>query len=382
MKKIILSLGIFLVLGLEAKSLEKVFENVRIDGYLRGTYQAHDVKEDRIYQDDAIGGKLHFETNFLNTISMGASLYSSNALFHNDNKGLVPLRGESHKSYTILGEAYFKTEFSKSMLKIGRQEVETPFAQTDDIGMVPNSFEAIIFETHAFENTTFILGEIQKMAGVDAVSIDRFTNVNGLDNMQVLGIIYEGIENIILNGWYYYLKNSEVNKIAFLEMNYEKELESITYGMGVQYANENYILGKSANIYAGTVSTTVNSLDLTVSLSHIKVKNNSAFSGFGGGPFYANSEYLIIDNAGKKGVATWIGLEYDATNMGVKELQFGVGYINLENELSKKSTELDFTASYTISQNSEVHLVASKLKGASVGEDDAKHLRVFVNYNF
>jgi len=43
-------------------------------------------------------------------------------MFNDDNHGLVPLRGESHKSYAILGEAYLKSEFGKSMLKVGRQE--------------------------------------------------------------------------------------------------------------------------------------------------------------------------------------------------------------------------------------------------------------------
>ena len=382
MEKMKLYLALLSTISLEAGSLGKVFDNVAIDGYLRGTYQLHDVQDDRTYQDDAIGAKLHFGTKPLNGISVGASLYSSNALFHNDNRGLIPLRGENHASYAILGEAYLKAEFGKSMLTIGRQEIETPFAQVDDIGMVPNTFEAVILESHIVEDTTLFLGQIQKMAGVDASTVDTFTKINGSENMQLLGVRYEGISNVTLDGWYYNLKNAEVNTITFLEADYEKELDDMTYNIGFQYANQGYHVGKSANIFGGTVGVTANKLGVTVSTAYTEVHDNVAFSGFGGGPFYSNSEYLILDNAGKEGKATWVGSEYDASKVGVEGLTVGLGYITLANRVGKKSTELDLTASYEINDAIEIYGVASKLKGANIGEDDAKHLRVFANYNF
>ncbi len=127
---------------------------------------------------------------------------------------LMLLRGESATSYTILGEAYLQLDFGKSMLKIGRQEIETPFAQVDDIGMIPNTFESAIFENRNIEDTTIFLGQIQRMAGVDAEVVDKFTKVNGSNDMQVLGINYEGVKDLALQGWYYNLKDGEIDSIA------------------------------------------------------------------------------------------------------------------------------------------------------------------------
>ena len=378
------TLGLLLIsaIGVEAGSLAEAFSSAKVNGYLRGTYQAHDVKDDKTYEDDALGGKLHIETGEAYGISAGASFYTSNAVFNNDNKGLVPLRGESYKSYSILGEAYLKAEFGKSMLKVGRQEIETPFAQVDDIGMVPNTFEAAVFESHEIQDTSIFLGQLQKMSGVDAESVDTFKKINGSNHIQILGVTYEGISDLVLAAWYYNLKDREVDKIAYLEIDYEKTLAEMTYGAGLQYANQSYSRGKTAKVYGGMFSVTANKLGLTIATAYTEVRDNVATSGFGGGPFFSNSEYLILDNAGKEGKATWFGTEYETTNIGLEGLAFGFGQVILKNELGKEATELDLMVGYKINEAIEVHLIASKLKGANVGEDDAKHLRVFANYNF
>jgi len=376
------SLMLFSILGVEAESLSSALEQTKLDGYVRATYQVHDVEDDRTYRDDALGGKLHLETGAFYGVSLGASLYSSNALFNDDNRGLVPLRGESHKSYTILGEAYMKLDFGESRLKVGRQEIETPFAQVDDIGMIPNTFEAVIFENRDIANTTIFLVQIQKMAGVDAEVIDEFTKVNGSNGMQVLGISYEGVKDLALGAWYYNLKDAEIDSIAYLEANYKKELGTMTYGVGLQYAKETYLNEDDANIYSGTLSATANEIGLTLATAYSKAKDNSASSGFGGGPFFSNSEYLILDNAGKDGTALLYSAEYDASKVGIDGLRVGLEYITLTNEAKQEATEADLVLSYEVSDAFEVHAIASNLNAHNVGEDDAKHLRVFANYNF
>ena len=377
-----LSLMLCSILSVEAESLSSALEQTKVDGYVRATYQVHDVEDDRTYRDDALGGKLHLETGAFYGVSLGASLYSSNALFNDDNRGLVPLRGESHKSYTILGEAYMKLDFGKSRLKVGRQEIDTPFAQVDDIGMIPNTFEAVIFENRDIADTTLFLGQIQKMAGVDAEVVDDFTNLNGSNHMQVLGVSYGGIKDLSLGAWYYNLKDAQIDSIAYVEANYEKELGAMTYGVGLQYAGETYLNDEDANIYSGTLSATANDIGLTLATAYSKAKDNSASSGFGGGPFFSNSEYLILDNAGKDGTALLYSAEYDASKVGIDGLSVGLEYITLTNEAKQEATEADLVLSYEVSDAFEIHAIASNLKGHSVGEDDAKHLRAFANYNF
>jgi hypothetical protein len=358
-------------------------EETVIDGYIRGTYQKHDVKDDRIYRDDAIGGKLHFETAPTDGIALGASYYGTTEVFNDDNRGLVPLRGETDKSYSILGELYIKYKSEKSIFKIGRQEIETPFAQTDDIGMIPNTFESAIFINNSIPDTTVFLAQINKMSGVDAKVIDKFTKINGSKNMQVMAITYEGIKNLVLSGWYHRLKDGEIDKIVYIEGNYANALNSnYSYELGIQYAKQNYSVGEDAQVFGGMVTVTSKYSGLTVTSAYTKVKNRVASSGFGGGPFFSNSEYLIIDNAGEDGKATLLGLEIDGARFGYNGLSLGLGKITLETKSKKEATEIDFVASYQVNKKMEFHLIYSDLQALNVGEDDAKHLRVFANYNF
>ncbi len=376
MTKEVVAVGLLTLGSLHAES------NYTLDGYIRGSYQYHNVKNDKIYRDDALGGKIHFETAPTDGVSLGAGIYGTTALFNDDNRGLVPLRGDNHKSYGIVGEAYLKGEFGKNLIKLGRQEIETPFAQVDDIGMIPNTFEALTLINSDIKDTTIFLGEIQKMAGVDAEVIDKFTKLNGSKGMQVLGLTYEGIENLSLMSWYYRLSGGEIDTISYLEADYEQEFGSYGYSFGLQYAKQGHNIGGSTKVLGGTLSFTAKNMGLTLTSSYNETKDGSAFSGFGGGPFFSNSEYLIIDNGGDNCKAKWIGGEFDASILGLDGLSVGLGKITLEQEDKRDSTEMDLVASYAIDKDMEIHLIYSDLKGSNVGEDDAKHLRVYANYNF
>ena len=384
MYKIILSTTLLMIMNIviNASTLKNSFKNIKLDGYVRGAYETHHVENDKNYNDGAIGGKLHIQTAPFYNITLGASFYSSNAFGNSDNRGLVPFRGEEANGYALLGEVYIQMIIDKTLFKVGRQEIETPFAQVDDIGMVPNTFEAYILENKDLENTTIFLGQIQKMAGVDASVVDSFTRINGTKNMQTLGLHYEGIENIGIDAWYYRLQDAEVDSITYTEARYTTLLYKLDVEIALQYAKQTYSIDKDAFIYGVSTSFSYESTGLSFGFAYNKAVGNAAFSGFGGGPFFSNSEYLIVDNAGKNASQTWIGAALDASVFGAEGLTFSLGYATLRNETKDKATELDFVSSYEVDKHIEIHVIASTLKGSKLGEDNAKHLRIFMNSTF
>jgi hypothetical protein len=371
-----------MTIGIKANVLTKAFENATVDGYVRAGYEVHNVKNDDTFEDGALGSKLHIHTAAISGMSIGASFYTSNSFGAADNKGLVPFRGEVAHSYAILGEAYFKAVFGNTTLKLGRQEIETPFAQADDIGIVPNTFEAYIVENRDIPNTTLFIGHIEKMAGVDAQVVDTFTQVNGENNMQVLGLHYESIKNLALDAWYYRLKGAQIDSIIYLEANYESTINTVSYSIGLQYAKQSHLNKSDTSIYGINANLSHEHTGVTLGIAYNKTDDNGAFSGFGGGPFFSNSEYLIIDNAGAHGSQTWFGLEWDGSSIGFDKLTLSISKARLKNKSNQTSTEMDIVASYAINKNVEMHMIYSDLDGANVGEDTAKHLRVFANYNF
>ncbi|CAA6808551.1 MAG: Unknown protein, partial [uncultured Sulfurovum sp.] len=351
-------------------------------GYFRSTYHVHDLKNDKTYRDDGIGGKLHFKTASYEGLSLGASVYASTQVFYDDNGPILPLRGDDDKAYAIIGELYLQSKFDKTDLKIGRQELNTPFADMDDVGMIPNTFEALTVVNNNIENTEVFVGQINKMAGVDAVVTDRFTKVNASDNMQLLGLTYKGIENVEVAAWYNRLHGAKVDGIAYLETSYEQEFENYNYSAGLQYAKETYSVGKDTQVLGMKLDVEIKPIGLLVKGAYNNIGENTANSGFGGGPFFASSEFLIVDHAGKNGEAKCLGIEYDASLMGIDNLVLGLGKIEIETASKKKSSEVDLVASYEFGDNLEAHMVYANVKGINVGEKDAKHFRVYLNQSF
>jgi len=379
---IIFTILMIMTIGIKANILIKAFENATVDGYIRAGYEVHNVKNDNTFEDGALGGKLHIQTAAISGMSIGASFYASNSFGSADNKGLVPFRGEVAHSYSILGEAYVKVQWGNTLIKVGRQEIDTPFAQVDDIGIVPNTFEAYILKNRDIPDTSLFIGQIQKMAGVDAEVVDTFTRVNDNNNIQALGLSYEGVKNLAINAWYYRLKDAQIDSISYLEANYEGLKNGIAYGLGLQYAKQSYLNEEDASIYGIHASLSHESTGLTLGVAYNKANSNEATSGFGGGPFFSNSEYLIVDNAGKNGSQTWFVIEYDASILGLDGLTVSLSKAILKTQANKEATEVDLVASYEVNKDIKLHMIYSDLDGANVGEDTAKHLRIFANYNF
>ena len=155
------------------------------------------------------------------------------------NQGAVPFFSSENKDYSNIAELYLKYEISNTKIILGRQEIDTPFAQLDDgVGLIIDRFEALTIINTDIKDTTIIISKIQKWAGVDAPNTDIFTLVNADKGMLLAGVTYEGIKNTVINAWFYNLEG--LSKNYYTDINYEAENESISYGGTLQYALQKY----------------------------------------------------------------------------------------------------------------------------------------------
>lgn len=358
-------------INIYADTLSKAFSNAKYDGNMRLGYQSHEVEKDTD-TEVALGLKLHFETATYYGVQAGATLFTSSGNGKEGYEG-VPFFDENNENYAILGEAYLKSTFSQTTLTLGRQSFDTPFADRDDIGMVPNTFEAFTLVNKDVQDTTIFLAQVQKWSGVDSTAPGTFTDVNGNDGMQILGITYEGVDKVTLDGWYYTLKD-EV-KMTYLEANYEDETARFTYGTSLQYAFQDYESGEHSTVYGWAAFCGVKKLGLTTTISYNSVKGLEADNFFGGGPFFTNAEHNTLREAGPEGKIILYTLEWDASPMGVEGLNF-VANIDMHQDHSK---EYDFGIEYAYSNTVNFSAIFSDVEK----ENDAfKNLRIFVNHRF
>jgi len=363
--------------------LDCAFKKATVDGYLRAGYQNHDISGDKSYKDNSVGGKLHLETAPQSGISAGVTFYTTNKVSKNENGG-VPFFDSNAKSYSIMGEAYLKGVFGNTTIKLGRQEIDTPFADTDDIGMIPNTFEAGVLINKDIKDTTIVLAQVQKWAGVDAPTPEEFTKMQNDDSVQTLGITYEGIEGLALSGWYYDLKSKnagDLDDISYIEAIYGTKIDSINYELGLQYAKQSYKSTQDAKVNGISLSIGFESVGLTLSGAYNKSNDNTASNGFGGGPFFAGAEHLTVVEAGADGKSTMYGLEWDASVVGLSGVTLGYSNLTLEANSGVESDEDDFVFSYDIKDNLNLTAIYSDVDD-KINGDKFKNTRVFVNYLF
>ena len=370
-KRIGLSLLMIISTNMYADTLSDAFSGGKYEGNIRLGYQSHEVQNDR-RDEFATGVILHFETASYYGIQAGATLFTSQG---NGKEGFegVPFFDENNDNYTSVGEAYLKGTFSNTVFTLGRQILDTPFAGSDDIGMIDNTFEAYTLVNKDFQDTTIFLAQVQRWSGVDSPVPSSFTDVNGDDGMQILGITYEGIDKTTLSGWFYNL--SDNGKISYLDANYEDETEKFAYGAALQYAYQDYDSGESSTIYGAAAFLGVKKVGLTTTVSYNETDGIAADNFFGGGPFFTNAEHNTLREAGPDGRVILYTLEWDASVIGAEGLLFTV---NIDAHQDDNS-EYDLGIEYVYNDRVNVSAIYSDVEE----EDNAfRNLRIFANYSF
>ena len=343
---------------------------ISYDGYVRAGFQHQDNSE------AAIGGKLHLETDPINCVSFGASFYTTQGIDKKYNDGISFFSSDKH-SYSILGEAYIKAMFLNTDIKVGRQEIDTPYADTDDIGMIPNTFEAVTLSNSSLKDTTIFAGYLKRMSGVDSDKPEKF---NSIGDVYSAGVTYEGFEDIVLSAWYYDADN--LAKMSYIEAGFEKKFADLNFDFGFQYSNQDFDQAGKVDIYGASFGATKGGVTLSVAYNKTDSADGQAADNFfGGGPFFINCEHDTVAEVGANGEGYRYGLELDVSEYGVDGLGLSVSYLDADGDDSDIN-EVDFVASYEASDNLTFDFIYSDATDNLDDSESFKNTRFFVNYTF
>ena len=344
------------------------------DGYLKLGFEHTSGSNN----DLALGTKLGYISDKFYNFNFALSLYSSTAL-QKGNEQAVAFFDSQNKSYAILADAYLQGDWNNTTIKIGRQALKTPFANSDDSGMIPDRFEALSIENKTFLNTTLNLSYIKKMAGVDAKIPQKFSNINGKRGVVAFGANYEGFKNLDIALWYYNLNKNSVDNIYYSQIDYENSFKNFDYSFSLQYAKEHYKKALVADIYGVDASFGYKGVNFYASYN----KNNgaSAYSGFGGDPFFTTAEHLSIAQADSSAKAYSYGIEYESSFLKEHQINLYTNRLILHSKEKLKANEYDFGLVYKRKKNFEFTIVHS-LVDDKINEDKFQNTRAFFKYKF
>jgi len=115
------------------------------------------------HQTLGVGGSVQYKSAYLNGIGVTAGLYTSQNPWHMDKKNLQyykvgkgvlnrhDVATKNKYGMSNLAVAYLEFKDEKNSVKIGRQIVESYLTKSNDIKMIPNTFEGITWTSKVIE---------------------------------------------------------------------------------------------------------------------------------------------------------------------------------------------------------------------------------------
>ncbi len=347
----------------------------------------------------ALAGHVHFNTKRWNAFMVGAEAYTVLNLGINQNP--LNLNGdffdENGKSFILLSQAYLDWKWCNTEIKLGRQILDTPHADSDDIRMMPNYFEAYTITNTDIDNLTLSAGIIDKMAGwengvnsPDFVDVGETLGVNKIDGIYYASASYEGIKDLSLSLWYYHY--SDIADVVYAEAGYSYTFsKNTTFTLGLQYDGSHQtgaaLLGKQdAQTYGVSIEAQFEDLGVTVLAAYNQDNGDTGAMGLslGGGPFFTSMEDQTLDALGAAGSAWIIGAGYNFENLGINDLTFGVAYGSFEADDASvyKSREIDAVLEYSLSEKFSVTAAFASIDHRVATMEDYDQFRLIANYNF
>ncbi|TQV62552.1 MAG: OprD family porin [Sulfurovum sp.] len=320
----------------------------------------------------AVGGYLHYESKDFNGISGGVRL--STTYGDKGGDGGYFIHGVS-TNVALLSQAYIKAKNESSELKVGRQALETPFANSDDIGMIQNHFGGATFTNHSLKDTTLTAGFIRSMAIGCGDAQDRFEKLD--DGVYMAGVNYEGVENLTFQAWHY--DKLEDMRASYMDGVYSGELGNLGYVAGVQYSHQQFD-NDSNNIYGTLLALNHKSSGVGIMTAFNKTDGIGADNLYGGGPFFTNAEHTTLADGGDKASAYKVGVNLDTQSIGIDNVTLSVEKLWVNKKDEGTISNFGIIGEYSYNDNLAFRAYYSDIKDDVDG--DKQNLRVFADYSF
>ena len=364
MRVIKFSLISSLILSNLVSSEIELFKDAQVDGNIRGIYDS--IKDDnRDKYVTSLGVGLNIKSKKVAGFSTTIGFRSSKDISGNNKKN----------EYTVLDTAYIEYSYKNLLLSGGRKIIDTPLADSDDIRMIPNSFEVYraILE---FENIHFIAGYFNKWQGNDS-GLESTWSKTG-DSVYLATTFSNSTIDSSL--WFYNISNGDnasVNIYTDITSRFIEIDDILSLNISGQYLlqREKKKSDIKADIYGLMAEINTHNITLTLAYNNSTKHNNKhSFSGFGGGALFTNMDSMILDeitaDIDANALVSSISYEY-------KSFNFTYMYGDFSNNKTD-IVEQNIVAEYLANDNLVFNL--SYITNKEIY--DIKNLRFFTSYSF
>jgi hypothetical protein len=381
----------------EVSTVEKfkaMFSEGKVTGQLRMVAAGYDLQE-RGKSDNyaaAAGGMLKYELAELNGFNAGAAFTTSQDIdFMTGDKNHAkhnPELSSSAGAYTELTEVYVNYKNSGLNIRLGRQLLDTPLADSDDIRMVPNTFEAYV-ASYNVSDFTLMAGNIQSWQGADTGLDDGWVNT-GERGVSFGGVSYSN--TLEVSAWYYDIsKEGEATNAAYLDFGVDYAFnDDLTLYASMQYLSEIEVnnSGVEADIYGVLIEGVAYGIGINIAYNQASAKDGKrSFSGIGGGTMYTSMDTMIIDEIteDRDANALVLGLVYSISDWNF--LYAHGSFVGEANSLGEKAhiVEQDMGFEYDVNDEfviAAIYVIQEDLETSAKTANDWSRAQLMVKYDF
>lgn len=196
-------------------SFDSMFKDAKVIGQIRFMYFRYNYNalSDTYATGDA--ALVKYELAEYNDFSAAAAFTSSYDIsaFTGDNTKFNNEFSTNDGFYAEISELYINYKNSGLNIRIGRQLIDTPLADNDDISMIENSFEAYI-ATYEISEFSFMFALLKRWHGIDTrLDVDKPWQDTGKKGTYLASIVYSN-KVIDFGLWYYDISKSNSSNTA------------------------------------------------------------------------------------------------------------------------------------------------------------------------
>ncbi|MFT5659592.1 MAG: imipenem/basic amino acid-specific outer membrane pore [Sulfurimonas sp.] len=204
MKKIILSVA---VATMALTTAAAALEDIKVNGQAKLWYETNNGGTNGMFNKDGASGEVVFKlgvTGKQGNVGFGATVYQTSTM---GLEGTLvsgvrsPSQGLTGDGEMYTGEMYITAPVgAKTLLKVGKQELDTPLAFTERWNATPNTFNAAVAINNSIDNLTVVAAFVGQGNTGEVVSRYAGTSV------YALGALYKN-DALAVNVWGYELSS-------------------------------------------------------------------------------------------------------------------------------------------------------------------------------
>lgn len=324
----------------EANSFNGMFDYADAFGkfrlaYINSAHKISSIPNKTEKSATSFGGEFGFNTAQFHGFQAHIAAYVSQSLdFVNPDKNDLneDFFAKDLDSFAYIAEASINYSNDFFQTKIGRIRVETPFANSDDIRMAPNTFEGAWANIDYSDKVKTQLLYFNRWAGYDSQDEstgafqNEFKDLVSSDSFGMTGasITYEYAKNSEVSFWYNYVDKMSAMAYAEVIGIYFIDGEDFHVDYGLQAANIQELENSNVegNVF-GAMSIFHYKGAFFGGAYNIALSENGKYvtNGFGGGPYYTSLDEATISSISEAGSAYTSG-----PNNNAESFRIGAGY--------------------------------------------------------